>query len=27
VQFVPIQGDATSWVVCEAADGVVCRHG
>ncbi len=27
VQFVPIQGDATSWVVCEVADGVVCSHG
>jgi len=27
VQFVPLQGDATSWVVCEVADGVVCSHG
>ena len=27
VQFVPMQGDATSWVVCEVADGVVCSHG
>jgi hypothetical protein len=27
VQFVPLQGDATSWVVCEVADGVVCTHG
>jgi len=27
VQFVPLQGDATSWVVCEVADGVVCFHG
>ena len=27
VQFVPLQGDATSWVVCEVADAVVCSHG
>jgi hypothetical protein len=27
VQFVPIQGDATSWVVCEVVGGVVCTHG
>ena len=27
VQFMPLQGDATSWVVCEVADGVVCSHG
>jgi hypothetical protein len=27
VQFVPLQGDATSWVVCEVADGVVCSRG
>jgi len=27
VQFVPLQGDATSWVVCEVAGGVVCTHG
>ncbi len=27
VQFVPLQGDSTSWVVCEVADGVVCSHG
>jgi len=27
VQFVPLQGDATSWVVCEVTDGVVCSHG
>ena len=27
VQFVPLQGDATSWVVCEVADGVACTHG
>jgi len=27
VQFVPLQGDATSWVVCEVAVGVVCTHG
>ena len=27
VQVVPLQGDATSWVVCEVADGVVCSHG
>ncbi len=27
VQFVPLQGDATSWVVCEVANGVVCSHG
>jgi len=27
VQFVPLQGDATSWVVCEVATGVVCSHG
>jgi hypothetical protein len=27
VQFVPLQGDATSWVVCEVGDAVVCRHG
>lgn len=27
VQFVPIQGNATSWVVCEVADGVLCTHG
>ena len=27
VQFVPLQGDATSWVVCEVADGVLCSHG
>jgi hypothetical protein len=24
---VPLQGNATSWVVCEVADGVVCSHG
>jgi len=27
VQFVPLQGDATSWVVCEVVDVVVCSHG
>jgi len=27
VQFVPLQGDATSWVVCEVVGGVVCTHG
>ena len=27
VQFVPLQGDVTSWVVCEVVDGVVCSHG
>ena len=27
VQFVPLQGDSTSWVVCEVANGVVCSHG
>jgi len=27
VQFVPLQGDATSWVVCEVAGVVVCTHG
>jgi len=27
VQFVPLQGDATSWVVCEVADEVVCSYG
>ena len=27
VQFVPLQGDATSWVVCEVAEAVVCSHG
>jgi len=27
VQFVPLQGDATSWVVCEVADEVACSHG
>ena len=27
VQFVPLQGDATSWVVCEVADEVSCSHG
>ncbi len=27
VQFVPQQGDATSWVVCEVAGDVVCTHG
>jgi hypothetical protein len=27
VQFVPLQGDATSWVVCEVNDGVVCTTG
>ena len=27
VQFIPIQGDATSWVVCEVNDGVVCSSG
>ena len=27
VQFVPLQGDATSWVVCEVADGVICTNG
>jgi len=27
VQFVPLQGDATSWVVCEVSDGVLCSHG
>ena len=27
VQFVPLQGDATSWVVCEVAGGVGCSHG
>ena len=27
VQFVPLQGDATSWVVCEVAASVVCSHG
>jgi hypothetical protein len=26
VQFVPMQGDATSWVVCEVADEVSCSH-
>ena len=26
-QFVPLQGDATSWVVCEVAEAVVCSHG
>ncbi len=27
VQFVPLQGDATSWVVCEVAGSVECTHG
>jgi len=27
VQFVPLQGDATSWVVCEVNDGVACTTG
>ena len=27
VQFVPLQGDATSWVVCEVDDGLVCTSG
>ena len=27
VQFVPLQGDATSWVVCEVAVSVVCTSG
>ena len=27
VQFIPLQGDATSWVVCEVDDGVVCTTG
>ena len=27
VQFVPLEGDATSWVVCEVAGAVVCSHG
>ena len=27
VQFLPSGGDETSWVRCEAADGVVCSHG
>jgi len=27
VQFLPSSGDDTSWVRCEAADGVVCSHG
>jgi hypothetical protein len=27
VQFVPLQGDATSWVVCEVDGGVVCTTG
>ena len=27
VQFLPSGGDDTSWVRCEAADGVVCSHG
>ena len=27
VQFIPLQGDATSWVVCEVNDGVVCSSG
>jgi hypothetical protein len=27
VQFVPLQGDATSFVVCEVNDGVVCTSG
>ena len=27
VQFVPLQGDATSWVVCEVAGEVACSHG
>ena len=27
VQFVPLQGDQTSWVVCEINEGVVCTSG
>ncbi len=27
VQFLPSGGDETSWVRCEAADGVACSHG
>ena len=27
VQFVPLQGDATSFVVCEVNDGLVCSSG
>jgi len=27
VQFLPGSGDETSWVKCEASDGVVCSHG
>jgi hypothetical protein len=27
VQFIPLQGDATSWVVCEVDGGVVCTTG
>ena len=27
VQFLPSSGDDTSWVRCEAADGVACSHG
>ncbi len=27
VQFLPSGGDETSWVRCEAEDGVVCSHG
>ena len=27
VQFLPGSGDDTSWVKCEASDGVVCSHG
>ena len=27
VQFLPASGDDTSWVKCEASDGVVCSHG
>jgi hypothetical protein len=27
VQFIPLQGDATSWVVCEIDGGVVCTTG
>ena len=27
VQFIPLQGDATSWVVCEVDNGVVCTSG
>ena len=27
VQFLPLQGDATSWVVCEVDDGLVCTSG